>query len=218
MKRLAFISLHWKLSWGFPSEHFTFKSNRFQNYSHTFSFSSLSIVHSWALTLKKIFAVLIENKNMEERSTENSVAFDVSGILLWIFHNGPERTMLNFLILDWIYSSGSQKIISGLVKHKHFIQKPLRENKYGTVERHTFRDTFSHVVTGLKKEAQINISSIKCEKTDFPSENKHNLYTGSEANSKFIILSRTFCPHFYSNVLCSQHSYWYNICLWRNFH
>lgn len=51
-----------------------------------------------------IVAVLIENKTMEARSTENAAtcAFDVFGILLWTFHMGPERTMLNFQIPDWI--------------------------------------------------------------------------------------------------------------------
>lgn len=140
------------------------------------------------------FAVLNENKTIEARSTKNAAtcAFDVFGILLWTFHLGPERTILNFLIPDWIYSSGSQKIIFGFVNHTHLIWKSLRQNIYRTSQCYSFRVTFWHMISGLKGNMQTNKSSFKHIKTSFPSENQHHLCVGPLAISSFIMLSRTF--------------------------
>lgn len=131
------------------------------------------------------------------------------GILLWTFHLGPEKTMLIFLIPDWIYSSGSQKKIFGLVNHSHLIQKSLRQNKYRTSQCNSFRVTFWHIISGLKEDMQTNESSSKHIKTSFPSENQHHLCIGPLAIYSFTMPSRTFCPHLFSNVLCTRCSYQY---------
>lgn len=152
-----------------------FKVANFRIIHLQFLYSSLSVVPLSSLDMEEnnIFAVLNENKTPEVRSTKNAAtwAFDVFGILLWTFHLGPERTTLNFLIPDWIYSSGSQKIIFGLVNHVRLIWKSLRQNKYGTSQCRSFRVTFLHIISGLKECMQKNRSSFKHIKTSFPSEN-----------------------------------------------
>lgn len=166
------------------------------------------------------FAVLIESKTTETRSTENAAtcAFDVFGILLWTFHMGPERTMLYFLIPGWIQSSGSQKIIFGLVNHVHLIQKSLRESKCRTPQCHSFRVIFWHIIADLKEETQTNTSSFQHRKMGFPSEIQHHLCTGPQAISNLIILSKDILSSIVKQCNLRSTYLLVHICLWWNLH
>ena len=109
----------------------------------------ISFAHELAMKLPGLDSQIFTAGTAQSRNTA-----------VWFFRYGVRFAAFTVVKL-WFW----------LFYRANFMWESLRENKYGTPECHSFRDTFWHVVTGLKKETQINTSSIKCEKTGFPSEN-----------------------------------------------